>query len=89
MENCYCVVTFHVTQQALVFEKALREYNLGVKLMPAPRQVSTSCGTAALILCEDEKRIREICNERDISFDEFHKVSNEKKTNWFLKQISK
>ncbi|NMA85292.1 MAG: DUF3343 domain-containing protein, partial [Epulopiscium sp.] len=44
MEDTYCVVTFHVTQHALIFEKAMKEADYPVKLMPVPRQVSSSCG---------------------------------------------
>lgn len=89
MDDFYCVVTFDVTQHALIFEKTLRENGLSVKLMPAPRQVSTSCGTAAIISCADEMNIKTLCDEENISFENFHKVKNEKKSNWFSKHIKK
>ncbi|WMM25619.1 DUF3343 domain-containing protein [Tissierella sp. MB52-C2] len=89
MEDFYCVVTFHVTQHALIFENFMKESNIDVKLMPVPRQVSSSCGTAAKIPCELERDIKLLCTKRDIPIDDFHHIINQKGKSWFSKYINR
>lgn len=88
MEEFYCVVTFHVTQHALIFENLLISKGIEVKLMPTPRQVSTSCGTAARIPCELELDILNWCKKENVPIDTFHKIKENKGKNWFLKYIN-
>ncbi|MSU01524.1 DUF3343 domain-containing protein [Tissierella pigra] len=89
MEEFYCVVTFHVTQHALIFENFMKKNNIDVKLMPVPRQVSSSCGTAAKIPCDIEEDVKTLCIKEDIPIDDFHHVINKKGTSWFSKYITK
>lgn len=89
MKESYCVVTFEVTQHALIFEKNLKKNNLGVKLMPVPRELSSSCGTAAYVTCDEKDKILEICKIEEIPIDEFHEIEVEKKGSWFLKHLNK
>lgn len=74
MENYYCIVTFHTTNHALTFEKAMKENEIDVKLMPVPRQVSSSCGTAAQFPCNMKREIVKICEEQHIEIDEVLKI---------------
>ena len=83
MKDFYCVVTFHVTQHALIFENLMISKGIDVKLMPAPRQVSSSCGTSAKIPCELELDIVKWCNENDVPMDSFHTIKNNRGKNWF------
>ena len=89
MKEYYCVVTFEITQHALIFEKHLKENKLGVKLMPVPRVLSSSCGTAAYVTCEEKVKILEVCKAHEIPIEEFHELEVEKKGSWFLKHINK
>ncbi|WP_353094122.1 DUF3343 domain-containing protein [Tissierella praeacuta] len=89
MEYSYCVVTFHVTQHALIFENSMKDKGISVKLMPVPRQVSSSCGTAAKIPCELEQNIKKWCIDEDIPIDDFCRIENKKGKNWFSKYINK
>lgn len=79
----YCVVTFHITQHALMFEKVMKELEYPVKLMPVPRQISSSCGTAAKIPCEKKEEILKLCNERQLPTKGFYKIEHKKKRSWF------
>ncbi|MGF7058273.1 DUF3343 domain-containing protein [Brassicibacter mesophilus] len=85
MNQYYCIVTFHTTNHALNFEKELKQQNINVKLMPVPRQVSSSCGTAAEFPCEMQDDILDICNKFHIEIDEVHKIENKKNNTWFSK----
>lgn len=89
MDDFYCVVTFHITQHALIFESFMKEKKLDVKLMPVPRQVSSSCGTAAKVPCDIEDKILKWCEEEDLVLDSFHKIKNEKCKGWFSKYLNK
>lgn len=89
MEDFYCVVTFHVTQHALIFENLMISKGIDVKLMPAPRQVSSSCGTSAKIPCELELDIVKLCKENDVPMDSFHKIKNNQGKSWFSKYINR
>ncbi len=79
MDEVYCVVTFHITQHALIFEKAMKEIGCPIKLMPVPRQVSSSCGTAARVPCEKEEEILTFCNKKDIPIEGFYTIEHKKK----------
>ncbi|SDY95225.1 Protein of unknown function [Proteiniborus ethanoligenes] len=88
MENYYCIVTFHTTNHALNFEKAMKEKDIDVKLMPVPRQVSSSCGTAAQFPCSMKREIVNICGEKHIEIDEIHKIY-QKESNSLLSKLFK
>ena len=89
MNETYCVVTFEITQHALIFEKLLKENGLGVKLMPVPRQLSSSCGTAAYVTCEEKNKILNLCNQGNIPIDHFHELEVNEKGSWFLKHLKR
>lgn len=89
MKETYCVITFHVTQHALIFESIMMDNGIETKLMPTPRQVSTSCGTSARVPCELESKILELCKIEDIPIDDFHKIESKKENSWFSKYINK
>lgn len=74
MKNYYCIVTFHTTNQALTFEKVMKNNGVDVKLMPVPRQVSSSCGIAAQFPCELRNQIVKTCLEQNIEIDEIHNI---------------
>ncbi|NMA87007.1 MAG: DUF3343 domain-containing protein [Tissierellia bacterium] len=78
----YCVITFQITQHALIFEKNMKELGYSIKLMPVPRQVSSSCGTAAKIPCDKKEEILNICNEKNLPIEDFHRIEHKKKS-WF------
>ncbi|WP_249168587.1 DUF3343 domain-containing protein [Alkaliphilus sp. B6464] len=89
LKERYCVITFHSTYQALRFEKILKENNCEVRLIPVPRQVSTSCGTAGEIPCNDKEIILRICRENYIDYGEFHCIEKEAKPSWYTKLIKR
>ena len=83
MEDTYCVVTFQVTQHALIFEKTMKNMDYPVKLMPVPRQVSSSCGIAAKIPCDKEDEILSLCKREYLPIEGFYKIEHKKKRSWF------
>jgi len=49
--NNYCYLTFPTTYFALRSEAVLQETPLDFKLVPVPRSISSSCGTALRCSC--------------------------------------
>ena len=64
--------TFETISMVLLFEKALKNENIKTKLMPVPRQFSSSCGSCAIIQKEDLEKTKEICQKNHIFYDEIH-----------------
>ena len=89
MKEIYCIVTFHVTQHALIFENLMMDNGIETKLMPTPRQVSTSCGTSARVSCELKSKILSLCTIEDIPIEDFHEIESKKDNNWFTKFLNK
>lgn len=87
--NIYCVITFYSTNYALEFEKKLKSLSIDVSLMPIPRQISSSCGTAAKYPCELKDKIIYICNENNIEYEDFHTVNINTKSSLLQKFFSK
>lgn len=85
MTDYYCVITFHSTHHSLIFEKVLKQRDFQVRLMPVPRQVSSSCGTAAEFPCNFKEDILKICHEEDIEIDEVYKIEQKDNKGWFSK----
>lgn len=67
-----CLATFNVTSMAIMFERACRKEGLNVKVVPVPRQLSASCGLACNYDCQEEDKIRSICEKRNIEVVEYH-----------------
>ena len=63
--------------------------NYEVRLMPVPRQVSSSCGTAAEFSCEKKDEIYKICSENNIEFDDIHLIQHKQQKSWFVGWMEK
>lgn len=69
-----CLATFDVTSMAIMFERVCRKEGLKVKVVPVPRSLSSSCGLACEYPCEDEVKIKAICDDREIDVVEWHNL---------------
>ncbi|MFW5786993.1 MAG: DUF3343 domain-containing protein [Halanaerobiales bacterium] len=78
MENTY-VFTFHSTHQALEFEKLLNNNDYKVKLIPVPRQISSSCGLAGRIKKNDINKLKSLCNKNNIEYDSIYELDSGQK----------
>ena len=71
-----CLVTFHVTSMALLFEKLCRKEGMDVKIIPVPRQISASCGLACSYPCDKEEAVRQVCEKKKIETAGFHVIED-------------
>ncbi len=82
-------MTFNSTSHALNFEKLFKGLGIEVRLMPVPRQVSSSCGTAAQLPCEKKEEIINICDLQHIEYDEVHLIRHKEQKSWFADWLHK
>jgi hypothetical protein len=70
----FCVVTFHSTHLALKFERTAKDMGLDIRLIPVPRQISSSCGLAGKIGENQVEAVIKMCRKNDIEFEHIYKV---------------
>ena len=69
-----CIATFDTTHMALFFERSCRNGGIKVKIVPVPREISSSCGLACSYPCDDEKNVKAIAAERSIEVSAYHRL---------------
>jgi len=79
VKDYFILFTFYSTHLALEFERTLKSKEIYVKLIPVPRKISSSCGLAGKIEEKDLSKVKEICDENDIEFEEIYKVFDNNK----------
>lgn len=78
MKDYFVLFTFYSTHLALDFEKTLKSKDVFVKLIPVPRKISSSCGLAGKIKEEDISKVKNICDKKNIEYEEIYKVFEDK-----------
>jgi len=76
----YYYFTFPSTYQALKAEKALSQGPWEFKMVPVPRRISSSCGTALRCRPEDAGRIREIFREHTVEIEGDYEIEEKSST---------
>ena len=70
--NCY--ITFHTTYSAIRAEKVLKSSSLEYRMVPVPRSISSSCGTALLCHCDQAAAIEQYLQQHQVEFEASHRV---------------
>lgn len=68
------VATFDNTHHALRFEKALKENNIKLTIMPVPREVSASCGLAVKFNIEEFQKIKDLASNKEILVKKYYEI---------------
>ena len=74
MRESFCALTFYSTHLALRFEATVKKQKINARLIPVPRQISSSCGLAARFECEDLEEIKRVCQEENIEHENTYRV---------------
>jgi len=74
MKDSKLLVVFKSTHSALRFEKVIKDNNLYTRMVPVPRQISTSCGIAGRIKKEDMADIIDVCQKYELDFHKIYRV---------------
>jgi hypothetical protein len=59
------ILTFDSVHFVMRAEKALNKGGIEVRLIPTPREISSDCGMALEITCEDIERTKELLKTHD------------------------
>lgn len=70
----HCIATFDTTHMALRFEKLCRAAGLDVRIVPVPRELSSSCGLACRYPCDTEDRVRSIAETGHTDVASYHRL---------------
>lgn len=81
--NNRCYLTFASTYFALRTEALLQESNFSFKLVPVPRQISSSCGTALQCSCIDLEAIRSTLENAGVKIEGSHELAEERRESLF------
>ncbi|MGI6685776.1 MAG: DUF3343 domain-containing protein [Bacillota bacterium] len=65
----YCIFTFYSTHFALRLESACKKENIPGKLIPVPRSISASCGTAFRAEVENREKIEGIADQDGVEIE--------------------
>ena len=73
--NCY--VTFPTTFYAIRAESLLKKKEVAFKMVPVPRAISSSCGTALRCACPDLKMLKNYLAENNTEMESFYQLEEE------------
>jgi hypothetical protein len=73
--NIHCYITFPTVYFALRAEALLAGKPQSFKMVPVPRAISSSCGTALRCSCRDAEMITELFKQNHVEFESVHRLS--------------
>ncbi len=77
----YCYLTFPTTYFALRSEAVLQETALTFKLVPVPRSISSSCGTALRCTCADLASIKSALEKAAVEIEGCFELAEKERHN--------
>jgi len=85
----YCIFTFYSIHFALKLESACKKQNIPGKLIPVPRSISASCGTAFRAEVEDREKIELLAGNEGIEIETVVEYCMEEQKSIFNKLFKK
>lgn len=70
----HCVATFDTTHMALRFEKICRNAGYSVRIIPVPRELSSSCGFACSFPCDKREELRDLARGARVEIADLHSL---------------
>ncbi len=70
----HCIATFDTTHMALRFEKICRNAGYNVRIIPVPRELSSSCGFACSFPCGEQEILENLAHEARVEIAGLHKL---------------
>jgi len=72
-----CYITFPTIFYAIRAESILKNHTCSFKMVPVPRSISSSCGTALRCECSDIYQIKEYLLENNLELEGFYRLEEE------------
>lgn len=72
-----CYITFPTIFYAIRAESILKNHTCSFKMVPVPRSISSSCGTALRCECSDIYQIKEYLLENNMELEGLYRLEEE------------
>ncbi len=69
-----CYITFPTTFYAIRAESVLKSQPYSFKMVPVPRSISSSCGTALRCSCDNITALKEYLVQNDLELEGYYKL---------------
>jgi len=73
-KKLYCIITFHTTAAAIETEKLCHEAGLPGRLIPVPREISSSCGMAWRCPTGSREEVSALIQREKVEVDGFYEL---------------
>lgn len=73
-KEMHCIITFHTTTQAMLFEQAAKEAGFQGRIIPVPREITAGCGLSWKDNVEVRKDLERILAEQKLIFDHIYEL---------------
>lgn len=73
----YIYITFPSTHDALTFENIFKG-QFPFRIVPVPREISTSCGIAIRLDEKDSKTLEDALKKHPVKYKKIHKITKQK-----------
>lgn len=83
-----CYITFTTPYYAIRAEKMLKD-SYSFKMVPVPRSISSSCGTALRCSCEDLEAIKDLFKECSVEYEDIHQITERERPSSILSLFKK
>ncbi len=72
-----CYITFPTTFYAIRAESILKQESTAFKMVPVPRTISSSCGTALRCSCDEIGKIKYTLLQNELELEGFYRLKEE------------
>ncbi|SHJ12027.1 DUF3343 domain-containing protein [Lutispora thermophila] len=87
MQDREYIATFNSTHHALTFERAAKNCNLKIIIMPVPRSIKASCGLAIKFSEDALDDIKSLINEKNLNYSGLYKIEDSNGKKDYIKML--
>ena len=69
-----CIITFHTTTQAMLFEQAAKAAGFMGRIIPIPREITAGCGLAWKDAANARSNLERLLTDQKLYFDKIYEL---------------
>ncbi len=69
-----CIVTFHTTTEAMLFEQAAKTAGFRGRIIPVPREITAGCGLSWRDMVDVRDDLVQLLKEQKLDFDSIYEL---------------
>lgn len=74
VKELQCIITFHTTTEAMLFEQAAKVRGSQGRIIPVPREITAGCGLAWKDAVHARGDIEKLLAEQKLGFDNIYEI---------------